>query len=180
MIGSELYSYFEKKENLKLYATLKKKTEKKNIIEYDPTKNFEDIQILISNLKPDFIINTIGITKHREEITNIKKTIFLNAIFPMKELSEICKKKVKLIHFSTDCVFSGKRGNYKETDLPDAVDIYGITKSLGEIKNNKYCLTLRTSFIGHQKNNKNGFFEWVLSNRNKKKINGYKKQYIQA
>ena len=65
LIGSELYSYFEKKENLKLYATLKKKTEKKNIIEYDPTKNFEDIQILISNLKPDFIINTIGITKHR-------------------------------------------------------------------------------------------------------------------
>ncbi len=79
------------------------------------------------------------------------------------------KKKIKLIHISTDCVYSGKKGNYLEDDLHDPVDIYGKTKSLGEPIN---CMTIRTSIIGEENNNNKSLVEWVKKQKNKK-INGY-------
>ena len=76
---------------------------------------------------------------------------------------------VRLILFSTDCVFSGVRGNYSEKDSPDAEDIYGYSKLLGEVKN-KHSMTIRCSIIGHEIQSKNGLLEWFLS---KKKVSGF-------
>ena len=83
--------------------------------------------------------------------------------------------KIKLIQLSTDCVFSGDKGNYLETDIPDAEDTYGVPKKLGEI-NYPNCLTLRTSFINSELRNKTGLalFEWIL---NYKKVYGFKKAF---
>jgi len=116
----------------------------------------------------DIIINCAGAIPQQNCIT--KKYIILNTLFPHK-LNEICKKvKIKFIHITTDCVFSGKDGNYNENSIHDSEDNYGITKSLGE--ENSMCI-LRTSIIGEEINNKNSLIEWVKKQKNCN-IDGYK------
>lgn len=91
----------------------------------------------------------------------------LNAIFPHR-LAEIAGiTGARLINISTDCVFDGKKGNYNEEDLPDATDVYGKSKNLGEVTGNN-CLTLRTSIIGRELQTNHSLVEWFLSNRGKK------------
>lgn len=115
----------------------------------------------------DVIINCAGAIPHRE--TNIRKYISLNTIFPIK-LSEFSRKhNLKFIHISTDCIYSGKSGNYDENALTDCDDIYGITKSLGEEKD--VCI-IRCSIIGEELYNKMNLLEWVKKNANGS-INGY-------
>jgi dTDP-4-dehydrorhamnose reductase len=119
----------------------------------------------------DIIINCIGSIPQRKP--NIKQLIVVNTIFPLK-LNEISKKYgLKLIHITTDCVFSGKKGNYTENDIHDSDENYGITKSLGE--NIDSCI-IRTSIIGEEINNKLSLLEWVKNNKNGK-INGYNNFY---
>lgn len=80
----------------------------------------------------------------------------------------------RLIHISTDCVFSGRKGNYLETDFPDAEDLYGRSKLLGEVTQQSHALTLRTSIIGFELATRFGLIEWFLSNRGKE-VNGYRR-----
>lgn len=133
--------------------------------------NFNLIEKIIIELRPDFIINCIGIIKQLKESKNPKISIYINSLLPHL-LAECCKKTdSKLIHISTDCVFSGKKGNYVEEDLSDAEDLYGKTKYLGEI-NYGTTLTLRTSIIGQELFTSHALFEWFLSQKNKS-VNGY-------
>ena len=116
---------------------------------------------LVREVRPDFILNCIGvlIRGSREHPDN---AILINAWFPhlLKKLSD--EVGAKLIHISTDCVFSGKKGNYSETDFRDADDVYGRSKALGEIINDK-DLTIRTSIIGPElKENGEGLFHWFM------------------
>lgn len=144
----------------------------KNILyNFDILKSSE-VKNKIIDLRPDYIINCIGITK-RKITDNDIDVIYTNSIFPHKlsKLSELFNCKV--IHFSTDCVFSGDKGFYDEESNTDALDLYGKTKALGEIKY-KNSLTIRSSFIGLELYDKTELLEWVLS-QNGKKINGYKK-----
>lgn len=125
---------------------------------------------LIKSIKPDIILNCIGVLiKGSLEFPD--NAIYINAYFP--HLLEHLAKEVnsKLIHISTDCVFSGKKGNYSETDFKDADDVYGRSKALGEITNNK-DLTIRTSIIGPElKQNGEGLFHWFM--KQKGSINGF-------
>jgi dTDP-4-dehydrorhamnose reductase len=137
----------------------------------DATK-IDDFGKILKDYKPDVTINTIGITKQRKikdyEINNLK----VNALFP-HEINKLAEGVgSRFIHFSTDCVFSGKKGNYRENDESDAVDIYGRTKYLGEIVDDK-ALTIRTSFIGLELFRKVSIVEWFLSNK-ENQIEGYK------
>jgi dTDP-4-dehydrorhamnose reductase len=126
----------------------------------------------IKNVKPDVVINCIGIVKQLEAANDPIQTIAVNALFP-HQLARICEKEhARLIHFSTDCVFSGKRGLYKPTDLTDAEDLYGRTKALGEV-NKQGCVTTRSSIIGRELGTRNGLVEWFLSQKSKK-VQGYK------
>ncbi len=97
---------------------------------------------------------------------NAVKTLELNAVFPhrLAELAEQCG--ARLINISTDCVFDGVNGNYTENDLPNAQDLYGKSKSLGEVTGEK-CLTLRTSIIGRELKTQHSLVEWFLSNEGK-------------
>ena len=130
----------------------------------------QNIEDLIVKISPDYIINAVGITIRRGASDN-KETNFLNSQLP-KKIDFWCKEnQKKQIHFSTDCVFSGEKGNYNDLDLPDAKDDYGSSKGKGEINSNS-TLTIRSSMIGREINNKTELLEWVISNENKK-IKGF-------
>lgn len=132
--------------------------------------NIEDFKKLFCLEKPDYIVNCIGIIKQLKISNDPIISISLNSLFPHK-IAEICiKLGIKLIHFSTDCVFNGLKGNYKEEYFADANDLYGRSKYLGEVYD-KNCLTIRTSIIGHELGTKNGLIEWFLSEKNQ--VKGY-------
>ena len=129
------------------------------------------LERIIVKLNPDFIINCIGILIRGEH--DKEKSIYLNAYLP-HQLKRIAKKiNSKLIHISSDCVFSGLKGQYKENDLKDGKGLYSQTKQLGEI-NDDTNLTIRTSFIGPElKNDGEGIFHWFMNQT--RPIDGFKK-----
>lgn len=126
---------------------------------------------LVRETRPDLIINCIGVLIKGSK-DHPDNAVFINAYFPhlLKKLAD--EVGAKLIHISTDCVFSGKKGNYNESDFRDADDIYGRSKALGEIINDK-DLTIRTSIIGPElKTNGEGLFHWFMHQTGK--VNGFK------
>jgi dTDP-4-dehydrorhamnose reductase len=146
---------------------------KKNVVENMDVLNFEVLTGALAAIDPDVIINCVGITKRKKEIENTRRTLYINALFPHKlaEWSKVNNKRI--IHFSTDCVFDGKIGNYREESLTTAKDLYGRTKALGEINYN-HALTLRSSFIGRELFSKTELLEWFLSQKGSS-IKGYTK-----
>ena len=130
----------------------------------------QNIEELLNKILPDYIINAVGITIRRGASNN-KKTNLINSQLP-NQIDFWCKEnQKKQIHFSTDCVFSGDKGNYNDLDLHDAKDDYGKSKGEGEINSNS-TLTIRSSMIGREIYNKTELLEWVISNKNNK-IKGF-------
>jgi dTDP-4-dehydrorhamnose reductase len=160
MLGRYIYSYFKDKIDI-------------IPIEYRIfNNNFELLEQLLEkyNINENTcIINCIGLIPQRTENINDKSFFLINSIFP-NILWNYCKKyKAKMIQPTTDCVFSGKKGNYLETDIHDETNFYGISKSLGEPYG---CTIIRTSIIGNECMNKKSFLEWIILNKNKQ-INGF-------
>jgi dTDP-4-dehydrorhamnose reductase len=176
MIGHQILFGLLKKKNL-IHAHFKNKKSKhdflksKNTIFHFLEITEDNIEEFLAGINPDIIINAVGVTTRREKESTINQIKFINSLLPniLNKWSE--KHNCRLIHFSTDCVFSGKKGKYKENDITDAIDVYGKTKSLGEV-NSDHCLTLRSSMIGFELNNKTELLEWVFKNKNKT-INGF-------
>ena len=136
--------------------------------------NKDEVEKIIKEVKPNIIINCIGMLI-RTSKSNPDQTIYGNAYFPyiLKDLAH--KNNAKLIHISTDCVFSGKTGKYTETSFKDATDIYGLSKNLGEINDDKN-LTIRTSIIGPElKQNGEGLFHWFMNQEDS--VNGFKSNF---
>jgi dTDP-4-dehydrorhamnose reductase len=132
---------------------------------------FESVCRALEISRPDVVMNCIGIVKQKTEGVETSAVIRINALFP-HELADWCERNgVRLVHFSTDCVFSGKTGGYSESATPDPVDLYGLTKLLGEI-NRRGCVTLRTSIIGWELTGVTGLLEWFRSQRGRR-IRGY-------
>jgi dTDP-4-dehydrorhamnose reductase len=118
----------------------------------------------IETARPDVVINAAGVIKQVADAKDRERTIAVNAIFPLR-LEKLAKKcGLRLITIGTDCVFDGTRGNYTEKDVPDAHDLYGISKFLGEVGSTN-CLTLRTSIIGRELGTAHSLVEWFLKNR---------------
>ena len=125
-----------------------------------------NIESLISSLKPHIVINCIGIIKQLLIVKDPIASITINSLFSY-QLARLCQEhNAKLIQISTDCVFSGNKGNYTEQDNPDPIDLYGRTKLLGEVTSPN-CLTIRTSIIGRELNSQNSLVEWFLSQKGK-------------
>ena len=128
--------------------------------------NFDSVIRAVQLVAPDVVINCIGIVKQLDAAKDPIIAITINALFP-HHLALICKNAgARLIHFSTDCVFNGVKGNYTEDDPSDANDLYGRTKFLGELSL-PHCVTLRTSIIGHELNGRLGLIDWFLSQEGK-------------
>ena len=149
-------------------------SKKSNIKIFNDFKKINKLKELIKNEKPNIIINCLGLIKQRKNITD-NDFIYFNSIFP-KILEVICRDRAKIINISTDCVFSGKNGNYDENSLDFSTDIYGISKYLGEVTSYNN-LTLRTSIIGHEIKNHYSLLDWFINNQNKK-IPGFSNAYF--
>jgi dTDP-4-dehydrorhamnose reductase len=168
MIGHKMAQVFYKL-NFDLFLNtrtqsefLKKKFPNSTIYHFDFLK--QNIEELVEKCSPDYIINSAGITKRRGAAGNVE-TEYINTFLPRK-IDVWCKKnKKKQILFSTDCVFSGDKGNYNDFDRSDAIDNYGSSKGKGEL-NSKSTLTIRSSMIGREIYNKTELLEWVISNKN--------------
>ncbi|MDP3352588.1 MAG: SDR family oxidoreductase [Flavobacteriaceae bacterium] len=134
----------------------------------------EATEALILSLQPDILLNCVGVLiKGSQEFPD--NAIYINAYFPHLLERIASSINAKLIHISTDCVFSGKKGNYEESDERDADDVYGKSKGLGEVINDK-DLTIRTSIIGPElKQNGEGLFHWFMKQNGV--INGFSKAF---
>jgi dTDP-4-dehydrorhamnose reductase len=129
------------------------------------------LQQVFSECRPQIALNCVGVVKQLKEGYDPLVAIPINALLPHR-LARICSEHgVKLIQLSTDCVFSGERGFYKETEPPDALDLYGRSKLLGEIDYGEH-LTIRTSMIGRQLRGNTGLMEWFFEQKGKE-IQGY-------
>ena len=123
-----------------------------------------DLHRAFSVAMPDVVINAVGIVKQRNDAADAAQAIAINALLPHRLAARCAEAGARLIHVSTDCVFSGARGNYTEQDAPDAQDMYGRSKLLGEV-DQPNCLTIRTSMVGREIGSSRGLFEWFLSHR---------------
>ena len=131
----------------------------------------DTIERVVRDYKPQAVINAVGIVKQRPESEEALASIQVNSLLPHR-LALSCKNVgAQLVHLSTDCVFSGKRGSYRESDLPDPLDVYGRSKLLGEVAGDG-AITLRTSMIGRGLSRKGGLVDWFLAQR--APIQGYR------
>ena len=133
---------------------------------------FDQVIRALASIQPDLVINCIGLIKQQGHIARDPLiSISVNSALPHR-ISMICRTaKIRMIHISTDCVFSGNKGTYLETDQSDAEDLYGRTKFLGEVAY-PHTVTLRTSIIGRELKTHLGLIEWFLMQKGS--INGYK------
>ena len=138
--------------------------------------NFDQVTRALASIQPDLVINCIGLIKQMGHLARDPViSISLNALLPHR-ISLICRAaKIRMIHISTDCVFSGKKGNYLESDQSDAEDLYGRSKFLGEVAYPPHSITLRTSIIGRELKTHLGLIEWFLSQKDGDTIHGYKR-----
>lgn len=180
MLGHKLYAKLSEK--FSVWTTLKN-----NFAYYErfkifaPERTFQAIDVrdekqirgIITDLKPDVVVNAVGVIKQSPRSNDVVETLSVNSIFPHRLAEITSENNSRLITFSTDCVFSGAAGDYAEEDAPDALDLYGRSKNFGEVTDGN-CLTLRTSIIGRELLTKHSLVEWFLSNSGKK-IKGYKK-----
>ena len=123
--------------------------------------NYISIEKSFQLFSPDFVINCIGLTKSLCVKKDTANAIYLNALFPHMLLKTCKKYDVKLVQFSSDCIFSGDDGAYEEASVPDSKDLYGLSKTLGEV-NSSQCLTIRKSTIGLERYTSHGLIEWFL------------------
>ncbi len=181
LLGNTLTKYFFEKSNYETYGFLKDSSKLKffkkkyinRLIIIQNILNTTDLRRNIKALMPDVIINCIGQTNkiRGKNLDNIENYININSLFPFR-LKEICEEiQSRLIHFSSDCVFSGEKGFYSERDNPDPIDLYGKSKLLGEI-DDENIITIRKSVIGHELDSRKGLLEWFLNQEGS--VEGYK------
>ena len=127
-------------------------------------RDFIKVGRTIRDWQPDVVVNCIGLIKHKMDDDRVLDTVLINSVFPHQLARQCDELKTRLIHFSTDCVFDGNPGVKRLTDTPDATDVYGTTKRLGEVGYGT-SLTLRTSFVGRQIVGAEELVEWVISQR---------------
>lgn len=169
MLGYSLFSNLSDYKHLDVFGTVRSIKKKEVFFKNRISKLFTNINIndtssierIINYLKPDIVLNCIGLIKQHDISKQHISAITVNALFP-HQLANICDNNgSKLIHFSTDCVFDGTIGNYKENDLPTATDLYGKSKFLGEVNYGRH-ITLRTSIIGHELSTSVSLIDWFL------------------
>ena len=177
MLGAMVFDYFSKNQDFNVYGTVRnQKYQKDRIFLFDAydISQLEQGQFLDLNI--EYIINCIGITKpfsKDDDPEGVIRAIKINSDFPW-ELAKYAKKyEIKILQIGTDCVFSGKKGMYNEDDPHDPMDVYGKSKSLGEVFDGS-TLIIRTSIIGPEYKKEETFlFEWFLNQPNGGKIGGF-------
>jgi|YelNatPaOPRAMG01_1025707.scaffolds.fasta_scaffold01739_9 dTDP-4-dehydrorhamnose reductase len=182
MLGSMVYKYFREKKFFLTKGTVRNKNDfsfdSSSIYHFVIDENvYSQLLSIVNDFTPDYIINCTGIINkycRNDNPAGIKRAIRVNAYFP-HELTDFCNQYLPdtmIIQIATDCVFDGSKGNYSEDSLHNATDVYGKTKSLGEVISKNF-LNVRCSIIGPEIKNKNSLLEWFLSHPNGSIITGY-------
>lgn len=170
MIGSAMFRVLSEQRQWEVWGTLRSAALKRFFPETLAGKLISDIDVerhdalvrVFGQVQPDVVVNCVGLTKHHREAEDPLLSIPLNALLPHR-LADLCAATgSRLVHVSTDCVFSGTKGGYVEDDAADSVDVYGKSKHLGEV-HDAHAITLRTSTIGHELQSAYGLLEWFLA-----------------
>lgn len=132
------------------------------------------VEAVLREIRPEAVVNCVGIVKQRAEARAALPSITINALLPHRLSALLDEWGGRLMHVSTDCVFSGRRGRYVEADPPDAEDLYGRSKLLGEVVESKAALTLRTSMIGRELREHRSLLDWLLGQQGRT-IKGFRR-----
>lgn len=170
MIGSTMLRVLSEKNDWEIFGTIRDKSVKRlfsasigeRLRAGVDVEHQESLVRILDQIRPNVVVNCAGLTKHKPEAKDPLVSIPINTLMPHR-LAGLCKLVgARLIHVSTDCVFSGEKGGYVEDDFADARDVYGKSKALGEV-HYRHAITLRTSTIGHELQSKYGLLDWFLS-----------------
>lgn len=181
MIGSTMYRVLSEKSDWEIFGSIREESVRRlfpasiheNLIVGVDLEHQELLVAILDQIRPNVVVNCAGVTKHLTHSEDPLAYISMNTLMPHR-LAGFCKLAgARLIHVSTDCVFSGEKGRYREEDFADARDMYGKSKALGEVTATN-TITLRTSTIGHELKSRRGLLDWFLSQE------GYCKGYSRA
>lgn len=169
MLGHQLFTHLQRRHEVR--CTLRQDMSAYDQFEmFDLSNTYAGIDVrslerlveVLADFRPEAVVNCIGIVKQRTTAKESIPSLEINSLLPHR-LAVLCKGiGARLVHLSTDCIFSGTKGNYHEDDPSDAVDLYGKSKFLGEVHDDN-CLTLRTSIIGRELTRKKSLLEWFLA-----------------
>lgn len=174
MLGSAVFRIFSEKEDWEVFGTARSEAAKsyfspelgKRLVVGCDVENHDTLAKVFSQTEPDVVINCIALPKESADASDPMRSFSIYALLPHR-LAVLCSlAKARLVHISTDGVFSGMRGGYTEDEPPEAKDIYGVSKHLGEVRY-PHTITLRTSIIGHELQTAHGLIDWFLSQQNK-------------
>ncbi|TFZ56821.1 SDR family oxidoreductase [Methylorubrum sp. Q1] len=179
MLGSAAFRYLSKCFPGLAYATARSSAVKKifpedaaNISTGIDVENADALAGFLRDVRPDVVLNCVGVVKQLASAEDPLVAIPINAILPHRLARLADLVGARLIHVSTDCVFTGRKGDYRESDAPDAADLYGRSKLLGEV-DYPNAVTLRTSIIGREIGSRNGLVEWFLAQSGS--VRGYRR-----
>lgn len=181
MLGSTLFRYFSADTNFHVWGTLRSPTGLKyfssdthsRLLSHIDVLDADDLVSVMNSVRPDVVVNCVGLIKQLADAKDPLTALPINAIFPHR-LAKLCAlANARLVHISTDCVFSGRKGMYSEDDISDAEDLYGKSKYIGELHDDSHAVTLRTSIIGHELQSSESLIDWFLCQKNSMK--GYEK-----
>lgn len=171
MLGHQLFKTLSRRHDVRV--TLRQRLSAYRDFNLFHAENaYEDVEVgsldrvidVLGEFRPEAVVNAVGIVKQRSTAKESVPSLEINSLFPHR-LASLCKAAgMRLVHMSTDCVFSGRKGKYRENDPSDAEDLYGRTKYLGEV-HDSHCVTLRTSIIGKELSRRQGLLEWFLAQR---------------
>ena len=171
MLGHKLWQTASRE--LETWATVRRVTPALRALGLgDPARTIEGLDVrqpdalaaALDRAKPDAVVNCVGVVKQLAAAKDPVESIVINALHPHVLARACVARNIRLVHISTDCVFDGARGHYREDDAPNATDLYGRSKALGEVTA-PGCLTVRTSIIGRELSGTSGLVEWFLSRR---------------
>jgi dTDP-4-dehydrorhamnose reductase len=171
MLGSALHQVFAPDPRFETWGTLRLSAARGFFAERDHARLLDGVDIgdqdtlvsVLNRVRPQLVINAVGVVKQLTVANDPVIVLPINAIFPHR-LAGLCGLAgARLILISTDCVFSGRKGNYTESDASDADDLYGKSKYMGEVHDLSHVITLRTSGIGHELHSRHGLLEWFLA-----------------
>jgi dTDP-4-dehydrorhamnose reductase len=179
MLGSTLFKRLSQDPQHDVWGTLRSESARGFFAEVVRARLIDSIDVLdqknlvkvMNRVRPEMVINCTGLIKQLAAVNDPLSALPINSMFP-HQLAGLCELLgARMIQLSSDCVFSGHKGNYCETDVSDAEDLYGKSKFMGEVHNLPHVITLRTSGIGHELNSQNGLLEWFLFQQ--EQIKGY-------
>jgi dTDP-4-dehydrorhamnose reductase len=181
MFGSSLYRVLAQDTQREVWGTMRSAGALRFFGEADRARLIDGVDVtdsdalvaVMNRVRPDVVVNAVGVVKQLASANEPLIVLPINAMFPHR-LAGLCGLMgTRMIHISTDCVYSGHAGNYVEADPSDAEDLYGKSKYIGEVHDQPHVITLRTSGIGHELNSRLGLLEWFLYQRGR--VRGFSK-----